>query len=345
MNSTAATVEQADTGTDGKTILDVENLSIDFMTDEGRITAVQDISFSLKEGETLGIVGESGSGKSVTTRALIRLLASNAIVDDRSRIELTRRDGSRVDICGLTPGDRTLNQIRGGEISMIFQEPMASFSPLRTIGTHMVEALQLHENVSGAEAKKRSIDLLERVGIANAPERFRQYSFQLSGGMRQRAMIAMALVTRPRILIADEPTTALDVTIQAQILELLRDLQRDLGMAMVFITHDLGVIAQIARKVAVMYLGRVIEEGMTANVIYQPAHPYTRGLLDALPRLDAGARRLVPVGGDIPSPLARPSGCPFHTRCPQIIEGTCEAAVPPVTPISDDHCVSCYLHG
>ena len=328
-----------------ETLLAVEDLNIDFQTDEGRITAVQGVSFELKAGETLGIVGESGSGKSVTTRALINLLASNAIVGENSRINLKRRDGSTTDILSLQPGEPTLNQIRGGEISMIFQEPMASFSPLRTIGTHMTEALRLHENVSYAEAKKRSIDLLERVGIANAVERFKQYSFQLSGGMRQRAMIAMALVTRPRILIADEPTTALDVTIQAQILELLRDLQRDLGMAMIFITHDLGVIAQIAHNVAVMYLGRVIEEGNTQSVIFDPKHPYTRGLLAALPRLDVEARRLIPVGGDIPSPLARPAGCPFHTRCTEIIQGRCNLQIPNVTSIDENHRVSCYLHG
>ncbi|MCP5149268.1 MAG: ABC transporter ATP-binding protein [Ectothiorhodospiraceae bacterium] len=314
------------------------------MTDEGRITAVDHVSFALERGQTLGIVGESGSGKSVATRAVIRLLTDNALVGERSAINLTRRDGRQVDILGLASGSSELRQIRGGEVSMIFQEPMASFSPLRTIGTHMVEALQLHERVSKAEATRRSIELLERVGIADAAGRFRQYSFELSGGMRQRAMIAMALVTRPSILIADEPTTALDVTIQAQILQLLRELQEEMGMAMIFISHDLGVIAQIARNVAVMYLGRVVEEGPTRDVIFEPRHPYTRGLIQAIPRLDAGQRRLTPIGGDIPSPLARPSGCPFHTRCGERLEGRCEARVPDPREVAPSHVVSCHLH-
>jgi len=232
--------------------------------------------------------------------------------------------------------------IRGGAISMILQEPMARFAPAITIGKQIVEQLQLHAAMSKKVAREISIEMLDRVGIAEAAKRFDQYAFELSGGMRQRAMIAMALSTKPKLLIADEPTTALDVTIQAQVLDLMKDLVAEFGMGIIFITHDLGVIAQTADKVAVMYLGRLVETGPVREVIRTPAHPYTQGLLNALPNLDDLDAPLTPVPGDIPSPLERPSGCVFHTRCPVAMSGRCEAAVPGMVRLNPDHAAACF---
>ena len=220
---------------------------------------------------------------------------------------------------------------------------MSSFSPVYTIGDHIMEAIQAHRKVSKKEAREIAIDMLDKVGIANPSARVDQYPFELSGGMRQRAMIAVALSTNPALLIADEPTTALDVTIQAQILELMKRLQDELNMAIIFITHDLGVIAQIADEVVVMYLGRIMERGTVRDIIRHPQHPYTQSLLRAIPRLDVLGGRLIPVGGDIPSPLSRPRGCPFHTRCAQKIEGVCDVELPAVTQISATHTVECFL--
>lgn len=233
--------------------------------------------------------------------------------------------------------------VRGGAVSMIFQEPMASFAPAIKIGSQMVEQLVLHKRISEADARKISIEMLERVGISDASRRFDQFAFELSGGMRQRAMIAMALSTRPKLLIADEPTTALDVTIQAQVIDLMKDLVADFGMGIVFITHDLGVIAQTADRVAVMYLGRLVEQGPVRNVIRNPAHPYTRGLINALPKLDDLDAPLTPVAGDIPSPLERPAGCVFHTRCPVAIEGKCDKDAPEMYPMEPDHDAACFV--
>jgi peptide/nickel transport system ATP-binding protein len=239
---------------------------------------------------------------------------------------------------------KELQVVRGRAISMIFQEPMASFAPAITIGAQMVEQLLIHTSMSALKAREVSIEMLNRVGISDASTRFKQYAFELSGGMRQRAMIAMALSTRPKLLIADEPTTALDVTIQAQVIDLMKDLVKDFGMGIVFITHDLGVIAQTADTVAVMYLGRVIEKGPVRQVIGNPSHPYTQGLIKALPRLDDLDTPLTPIPGDIPSPLERPSGCVFSTRCSRFLGPQCSAVTPSFTPISDDHMVACHLY-
>lgn len=225
---------------------------------------------------------------------------------------------------------------------MIFQEPMASFAPAITIGSQMVEQLLIHTSLSKKAAAELSVEMLERVGISEAGKRFYQYAFELSGGMRQRAMIAMALSTKPKVLIADEPTTALDVTIQAQVLDLMKDLVAEFGMAILFITHDLGVIAQVADRVSVMYLGRIVESGPVREVLHSPAHPYTRGLLNALPKLDALDEPLTPVPGDIPSPLERPSGCVFHTRCPEVLADRCNASIPPRSTVGPDHAASCF---
>jgi len=322
------------------TLLKVENLTLRFDTDEGRIVAVEDVSFEVAPGEIMGVVGESGSGKSVTAKALMRLNPDNAAYDPKSRITLMLEEGP-VDVLSLRTA-RELRVVRGGAVSMIFQEPMASFAPAIAIGEQMVEQLELHRRMSRREATELSIDMLERVGISDAAKRFRQYAFELSGGMRQRAMIAMALSTRPKLLIADEPTTALDVTIQAQVIELMKDLVAEFGMAIIFITHDLGVIAQTADTVAVMYLGRLAEYGPVREVIRSPAHPYTRGLLEALPNLEDLEAPLTPIPGDIPSPLERPAGCVFHTRCPRVIRGRCDKALPEMTMLGRDHVAACF---
>ncbi len=321
-------------------LIQVDNLNVQFVTDEGLVTAVESTSFALKPGEILGLVGESGSGKSVTAKSLMQLNAKNTRYGEDSRITLNLDSGA-VQVLGLTR-PRDLRVVRGGAISMIFQEPMASFAPAITIGQQMVEQLLIHTSQTKKQAKELSIEMLARVGISDADKRFNQYAFELSGGMRQRAMIAMALSTYPKLLIADEPTTALDVTIQAQVLDLMKGLVSEFGMAILFITHDLGVIAQTADRVAVMYLGRIVETGPVREVLRNPLHPYTQGLLHALPRLESLDEPLTPVPGDIPSPLERPSGCVFHTRCPAVIEGTCAVDVPARQQHAADHSVSCH---
>ncbi len=323
-------------------LIDVENLTLQFRTDEGLVTAVEDVSFSLSKGEVMGLVGESGSGKSVTAKALMHLNARNAVYGPESKIRLHSERGE-IDVLSLRkPAD--LQVVRGGAISMIFQEPMASFAPAISIGKQMVEQLQMHGAMSKAKAKEISVEMLDRVGISDPGKRFDQYAFELSGGMRQRAMIAMALSTKPDLLIADEPTTALDVTIQAQVIDLMKDLVDEFHMGIIFITHDLGVVAQTADKVSVMYLGRIIEEGPVREVIGNPKHPYTRGLLAALPRLDDLDSPLTPVPGDIPSPLERPAGCVFNTRCREIVGDVCQTRLPPDIWTDPTHRVACHLH-
>lgn len=321
-------------------LIEVKNLTLKFRTDEGLITAVEDVSFSLNRGEVMGLVGESGSGKSVTAKALMHLNARNALYGPESSIIL-HTDRGPVDVLSLRrPAD--LKVVRGGAISMIFQEPMASFAPSISIGKQMVEQLQLHGDLSKAQAREISVEMLDRVGISDPAKRFDQYAFELSGGMRQRAMIAMALSTKPKLLIADEPTTALDVTIQAQVLDLMKDLVDEFNMGIIFITHDLGVVAQTANKVSVMYLGRIIEEGPVRGVINTPMHPYTKGLLAALPRLDDLDAPLTPVPGDIPSPLERPQGCVFNTRCGELMGALCSTYIPSEEWVKPEHRVLCH---
>ena len=324
-------------------LISVKDLTLRFKTDEGLVTAVNNVSFDIAPGEVLGLVGESGSGKSVTAKALMMLNAENSVYDDNSHITL-RIDDKDIEVLSLKrPQDQMV--VRGGAISMIFQEPMASFAPAITIGDQMVEQLLIHSDMTKVQAKEVSIEMLTRVGIPEPAQRFGQYAFEFSGGMRQRAMIAMALSTRPRLLIADEPTTALDVTIQAQVLELMKDLVDEFHMSILFITHDLGVIAQTADRVAVMYLGNLVETGTVRQVINTPAHPYTRGLLNSLPKLDDLEAELTPVPGDIPSPLDRPSGCVFHTRCVEsgAIAERCRSEIPIYTSDSANHQVACHL--
>jgi oligopeptide/dipeptide ABC transporter ATP-binding protein len=317
-------------------LLNIHNLKVEFDTDEGRILAVDNVILKLQEGQILGLVGESGSGKSVTAKSIMQLNAENAVYGDNSKIVLEGQDVLKF------KENQDLKVIRGGKVSMIFQEPMASFAPAITIGDQMVELLLLHKKISKEKAKSTSIDMLDRVGIADADKRFKQYAFELSGGMRQRAMIAMALSTMPKLLLADEPTTALDVTIQAQVIDLIKDIVNEYKMGVIFITHDLSVIAQTVDYVAVMYLGTIVESGSVREIISNPKHPYTQGLIEALPDLNNLDKPLKPIPGDIPSPLERPTGCVFHTRCKLFESGVCDNAVPPLSEYEKEHTVACF---
>ena len=343
------TAEVADrVETDDEPILSVRDLKSYFHTDEGVVKAVDGISFDIYPGKTLGIVGESGCGKSTVGRALLQILDKPGLVED-GEILLRRGDsagGGVVDIARQHPNSRTMRNIRGEDIALVFQEPMTSFSPVHTIGNQMVEMIKLHMDVSRKEATDRAISLLQDVGIPNADQRIKEYSFQLSGGLRQRAMIAMALSVEPRLLIADEPTTALDVTTQAQILDLLRGLQEQHGMAIMLITHNLGVIAEMADDVVVMYLGRAVESGPILDVFAEPKHPYTQGLLRSIPSIyGSEVKRLPSITGTIPHPFNRPSGCTFRPRCPSFIEGTCDMYEPLFQPLEDtQQQVSCFLY-
>ncbi len=323
-----------------KPLISVKDLTVRFKTDEGLVTAVEKVSFDIAQGEILGLVGESGSGKSVTAKALMLLNPDNAVYDPESSIKLNI-DDQEIDVLSLGPKDRKI--IRGGVVSMIFQEPMASFAPAISIGDQMVEQLLIHSDMNKARATEISIEMLARVGIPDPAQRFKQYAFEFSGGMRQRAMIAMALSTKPKLLIADEPTTALDVTIQAQVIDLMKDLVSEFHMAILFITHDLGVIAQTVDRMVVMYLGTLIEKGEVRNVLRKPGHPYTQGLMNALPRLDDLDTPLTAIKGDIPSPLDRPPGCVFNTRCPVSLGEDCESRVPIYTNMDEGHEVACHL--
>ena len=324
-----------------KPLISVKDLTIRFRTDEGLVTAVEGVTFDIAPGEILGLVGESGSGKSVTAKSLMLLNPDNSVYDPQSTITLNLGDET-IDVLSLRR-PKELMVIRGGSVSMIFQEPMASFAPAISIGDQMVEQLLIHSDINKARATEISIEMLDRVGIPDPAQRFAQYAFEFSGGMRQRAMIAMALSTKPKLLIADEPTTALDVTIQAQVIDLMKDLVSEFHMAILFITHDLGVIAQTVDRVAVMYLGKLIETGSVRGVLRKPTHPYTQGLMDALPKLDNLDVPLTAIKGDIPSPLDRPTGCVFNTRCPVSLGAECESRTPVITTTEEGHQVSCHL--
>jgi len=325
-------------------LLSVRNLKTYFFQDEGTVKAVDGATFDVYPGKTLGIVGESGCGKSVTAQSILRIVdAPGKIVE--GAILLTRADGSTVDVTQLHPDSKTMRDIRGAEIGLVFQEPMTSFSPVHTIGNQIIEAIRLHCAVSEKEARRRGIEALRSVGIPKPERRIDEYAFELSGGLRQRAMIAVALSCNPRLLIADEPTTALDVTTQAQILDLLRDLQRQRGMAIMLITHNLGVIAEMADDVVVMYLGRVVEEGPVDDIFHQPKHPYTQALLSSIPSIESTPRIKLPtITGSIPHPYNRPSGCPFYPRCPQFIKDVCDKNEPTLRAVSNTQKVSCFLY-
>jgi oligopeptide/dipeptide ABC transporter ATP-binding protein len=327
-----------------RTILEVENLRTVFDIEGGIVKAVDGASFMVRRGEILAIVGESGCGKSVTAYSILRLIQSpGRIVEGRILLHPPETgSGEPVDLAALAEKDHRLYQVRGGRISMVFQEPMTALSPVHSIGNQICEAILLHQDVSKAEARRQAADMLRRVGIPGAEGRLDQYPHEFSGGMRQRVVIAMALVCRPELLIADEPTTALDVTIQAQILQLIKHLREELQMAVLLITHDLGVVAQTADRVAVMYLGRIVEEADVRSLIKTPRHPYTMGLLKSLPGLYPGGQRLQSIVGTVPSPLNRPEGCPFHPRCPFAEAGRCDVGDPPgLREVIEHHNVAC----
>jgi len=330
-------------------LLSVRNLKTYFAQDEGTVKAVDGVNLDLYPGATLGIVGESGCGKSVTARSILRIVdRPGRIVEGEIHFRRPAANGgpgATVDLARLDSNGSEMRSIRGAEIALIFQEPMSSFSPVHTVGNQIIEAILLHQKLSRREARDRAIDMLKRVGVSSPAERVDQLSNQLSGGLRQRAMIAMALSCQPTLLIADEPTTALDVTTQTQILELMRRLQREDGMAIMLITHDLGVVAEMATDVAVMYLGRVVEQAPVDAIFHAPRHPYTRALLRSIPRMRARSReRLTPIAGAVPHPYDRPTGCPFHPRCAEFMAGRCDRETPVLKPVDDRHAVSCFLY-
>ena len=335
---------------DNNILLEIKDLRVSFPLDEGTVRAVEGVDLTIRRGEVLGVVGESGCGKSITAHSILRIIPQPGRIDSGQILlhppgASGAHENGVVDLAKLNPAGPEIRNIRGKDIAMIFQEPMSSFSPVHTIGSHITEAILLHQQVSPERAREMTIELLRLVGISGAEQRVDNYPHQFSGGMRQRAMIAMALSCNPSLLIADEPTTALDVTIQAQILDLMRGLQKRLGMAIMFITHNLGVIAQIADTVAIMYLGQVVEYGPVREILRNPKHPYTVDLLRAVPRLGKTAgQRLVAIEGSIPSPFQRPSGCPFHPRCSRAMEGRCEVHEPAITHLENQHSVRCLLY-
>ena len=320
---------------DPNLLLDVRGLTVRFPTLDGVVQAVTDVSFSLSRGETLGVVGESGSGKSVSNLAIMGLL-NPARTRISGEVEFQGRN-----LLALPPSE--LQKIRGKDIAMVFQDPFACLHPMYRVGAQIAEAVLAHADVGKDAAWRRAVELLEHVGIPNAPSRARDYPHQFSGGMRQRAMIAMALVHNPAILICDEPTTALDVTVQAQILELIEEVKREFDIGVILVTHDLGVVAETANSVMVMYAGRVMEYGPAGQLFTRPQHPYTWGLLDSMPSVERRLQALVPIEGSPPSLLSPPSGCPFHPRCRYRFEPCAEKLPPLLAPVPDSHLDACHL--
>lgn len=328
-------------------LLQVKDLQTHFFTENGVVRAVDGVSFDISAGKTLGVVGESGCGKSVTGYSILQLINSPGRIVGGEILFSRQNNGhsDSVDLLKYHPRSEDIRRIRGNEISMIFQEPMTSLDPLFTIGDQIAEGVLVHQKVSKRSALDRAAELLDKVRLPQARELLEKYPHQLSGGMRQRVMIAMALTGQPKLLIADEPTTALDVTTEAQILELMRSLQEEMGMAILFITHDLGVIAEMAEDVIVMYLGKVVEKTDVRTLFEAPKHPYTRALLESIPKI--GQKHEGPlqtIEGMVPSPLEIPSGCPFHPRCASFMPGICDRAVPAETVLEGSQTVRCYLY-
>ncbi len=331
----------AETGGAADVVLDIKDLRVYFYTEEGEVRAVDGVSFAMRRGRIMALVGESGCGKSVTSYSILRLIQKPGRIMG-GKITYHPQDRAPIDITALTENAEALYQLRGGSISMIFQEPMTALSPVHTVGNQICEAILLHQSVTKAEAREKAIAMLGKVGIPGPEQRIDQYPFEMSGGMRQRVVIAMALVCNPDILIADEPTTALDVTIQAQIMRLMKGLQQDLATSTLLITHDLGVVAQLADDVAVMYLGRIVERGPVREIMKHPRHPYTRGLLKSLPSLALEKARLPSIEGSVPSLSEIPPGCPFHPRCPYAQKGRCDqGAPPPLEELSETVAAAC----
>lgn len=324
-----------------ETIIRVNNMKIDIKVDEGILTAVRGVSFEIKQGETLGLVGESGCGKSLTCKAILGI--NEPICSTEGEIFFNATNGGMIDLLKLPPRGKEIRDIRGKQISMIFQEPMVCFSPLYTIGNQINECTRLHITKDKNESKQITIEMMKKVGIANAERRYDQYPHEFSGGMLQRALIAMALVCKPKLLIADEPTTALDVTIQAQILELIKELQKELKMSVLFITHDLGTVARMCDRVAVMYIGKIVESAPVVELYHNPQHPYTRGLIGSVHKIGTRRqKRLYSIRGTVPLAFNLPPGCSFYERCDNRIEGVCNVKDPELDFIADGHAVSCH---
>ncbi|GMG72996.1 MULTISPECIES: ABC transporter ATP-binding protein [Priestia] len=316
-------------------MIQIKDLHVQFSTYGGQVQAVRGVSFDLHKGETLAIVGESGCGKSVTSQSIMRLIPTPPGRITSGSILFKGQDLTKL-------SEKKMRDIRGADISMIFQDPMTALNPTLRVGEQIAENIMQHENISKEKAKEKAFEMLELVGIPNPKERLKQYPHEFSGGMRQRIVIAMALVCNPEVLIADEPTTALDVTIQAQILELFKDIQQKTDVSIVLITHDLGVVAQVADRVAVMYAGKIVEIGTRRDIFYTPQHPYTKGLLRSVPRLDLYESELVPIAGSPPDLFAPPSGCSFAPRCPYVME-VCDRMYPVSTKLKESHQVHCWL--
>ncbi len=322
-------------------IIQVRDLKVNIKTDDGILTAVRGVNFEIKKGETLGLVGESGCGKSLTSKAILgindkKCVSEGEILFDADNLGWT-------DLLKLKPRGEEIRSVRGKQISMIFQEPMVAFSPMYTIGNQINEATLLHITKDKKKSREISLGVMKKVGIANAEKRYDQYPHEFSGGMLQRALIAMALVCSPKLLIADEPTTALDVTIQAQILELMKELQKDFGMSILFITHDLGTVARMCDRVAVMYLGRIVESATALEIFKNPQHPYTRGLIGSVHKIGTkGQEKLFSIEGTVPLALNLPAGCGFYERCSQRIEGVCNKYDPTLVRTGQDHQVACF---
>ena len=324
-------------------VIEIEDLSVHFAVDEGELKAVDGVSFAIEEQQVFGLIGESGCGKTVTAQSLMRLVPKPGRIVNGC-IKYQTGMGDAIDLAQIDPTGREIRAIRGNEIAMIFQEPMSSLSPIHSIGNQLMEAVLLHVARSKRDAYKIALEMLDLVGIPNPVQRMDEYPHHFSGGMRQRVMIAMALACRPRLLIADEPTTALDVTVQAQILDLIARTQSQFQMAVLYITHDLGIIAEICDKVAVMYLGKIVEQGTVRDIFHNPLHPYTRRLLASTPRIGQHAERLQSIEGTVPIPIGMPRACGFCSRCPDMIAGSCDRSVPALVEIEDDHFVRCFLH-
>jgi len=339
---------------DSKNVLEIKNLKTHFLLDEGTVRAVDGVSFEIGSEQVLGVVGESGCGKSVLARSIMRIVRPpGRTVEGEIRYRHAGENGPSgkaqaepIDLCGLDQDSAEMRSIRGGDFAMIFQEPMASLSPVHTVGFQIIEGIRIHQDVTKDQARELAITMLRKVGIPDPEVRVDEYPFRLSGGMRQRAMIAMALSCNPRLLIADEPTTALDVTTQAQILELMSELQSEIGMAMMLITHNLGVVAQMAQEVIVMYLGKIVERADVKTLFRDPKHPYTQELLRSIPKLSRGGQneRLTSIRGNVPPPFERPTGCAFHPRCPAFMPGVCDVLDPQPIEFGPGHTASCLLY-
>lgn len=332
-------------------VIEVKDLRTYFYTDDGILKAVDGVSFFIQAGKTLGIIGESGSGKSVLSQSILRILPNPGRIVAGQILLYPPTKGAEetapVDLAKMAPYGKEIREIRGGKISMVFQEPMTSLSPVHTVGNQMIEAILLHRTNDKALAREIAYDMLVKVGISNPRQRLDEYPHQLSGGIRQRVMIAMALSCHPAMLIADEPTTALDVTSQAQVIELMKSLQQEFGMGVQYITHDMGVIAEVADSVAVMYLGRIVEMGTLEQIFHNPMHPYTQRLLKSIPSIKRSApgSKLESIHGTVPIPIGLKPGCGFAPRCALAKSGQCDRAVPKMMDRGDAHMVSCFLYG